>query len=277
MQTIKAGARGTDVLAAQNILNIGGFKTAADGIFGINTERQVEAFQKSRSLPVDGIIGDKTWTALELMTPNSGGTVKDAGKFIEGVDTSHWEEGFDFVKGVKDGIIYMMTKASESLSPDSTYVKLVTEAKEAGIKYTGLYHFFHCSVDVKDQVLEYLKQYNAIKTEFPPILDFESGSIDNKTYSQAKELALQWLLQAEATTGRIPLLYIGMDTLKETDIADDARFDKYALWIARYSVTEPPFNWTFWQNTDKGEQNADTDRFHGDEADLRKYLGMAAV
>lgn len=38
---------------------------AVDGIFGANTQRAVRDFQRSRSLKVDGIVGPKTWAALE--------------------------------------------------------------------------------------------------------------------------------------------------------------------------------------------------------------------
>jgi peptidoglycan hydrolase-like protein with peptidoglycan-binding domain len=39
-------------------------EVAVDGIFGPITDRAVRAFQQSRNLQVDGIVGDQTWAAL---------------------------------------------------------------------------------------------------------------------------------------------------------------------------------------------------------------------
>lgn len=197
------------------------------------------------------------------------------GPHIKGVDLSHWQKGFNFVKGVADGIVFMMTKASEGLGLDSTCAALVSEAKKAGIKYTGIYHFFHANISVSQQVAEFMRQWNAVKTEMGPILDLEETSINGHSYSQVKELALEWLEQVLTASGRIPMLYIDENVLHLTAISSDERFKKFPLWIAKYSSAEPPQMWEFWQYTDKGEQGADTDWFNGSESDLAKFLGIA--
>lgn len=82
MKTIRFGdgynSKGTaelrpTVKAAQIMLASAGFADAksvdgtcaADGVFGPGTEAAAKAFQKSRHLTADGIIGSKTWAALE--------------------------------------------------------------------------------------------------------------------------------------------------------------------------------------------------------------------
>jgi peptidoglycan hydrolase-like protein with peptidoglycan-binding domain len=55
------------VTALQRALRTAGYNLAAlDGVFGPGTERAVIAFQKSKGLPPDGIVGPATRRALGL-------------------------------------------------------------------------------------------------------------------------------------------------------------------------------------------------------------------
>ena len=69
---IRNGSRGPAVQELQLRLNIWLARTpgiglaplVADGIFGSRTDAMVRAFQRNRSLLVDGIVGPQTWSAL---------------------------------------------------------------------------------------------------------------------------------------------------------------------------------------------------------------------
>ena len=72
--TIRRGDRGPYVKLCQEDLIKLGYdvgRTGADGIFGKNTEAAVRAFQREhddtdgRALKIDGIVGQKTWGALD--------------------------------------------------------------------------------------------------------------------------------------------------------------------------------------------------------------------
>lgn len=195
---------------------------------------------------------------------------------IKFVDTSHYETGFNFVKGVADGVVGMMTKASEGLGVDKTCALLIGKARQAGIKYCGMYHFFHSNIPVAAQVKNFLSVYKQTATELPPILDLEEASVNGQTYLTVKEMALEWLEQVEAATGKVPMLYLDENMNALTGVGRDQRFNKYPRWFAKYSTQAPPQAFEFWQFTDRGEQGADTDWFNGDEAALRKFLGMPA-
>lgn len=262
---LKLGSSGVAVLNLQKALTAAGFSCVADGVFGPATETMVKAYQAAKSLVVDGIVGSKTWAMLG-MKPS---------KYIMGVDVSHYETGFNFVRGVADGLIFMMTKASEGTGLDNTCASECKKASDAGVKYKGIYHFHHAGISVAKQISAFFKQYSAVKTEMPPILDLEETSIDGMSVAAVKDSALDWLQQAEAKSGKVPILYVDMNMVNILGINSDARFNRYPRWIARYSSNEPPVAWTFWQYTDKGEQGADTDWFHGSEADLKAFLGIA--
>ncbi len=61
------GARGERVRAVQRGLEALGFKPGQiDGTFGMKTLNAVRAFQRSRGLGVDGVVGPDTWKALGL-------------------------------------------------------------------------------------------------------------------------------------------------------------------------------------------------------------------
>ncbi len=63
--TIERGSTGADVRQCQQLLANAGYTTTVDGVFGANTEKQVKSFQAANALSPDGIVGSKTWEALE--------------------------------------------------------------------------------------------------------------------------------------------------------------------------------------------------------------------
>ena len=63
------GATGPAVRERQDRLSQSGFATDVDGSFGRESERSVKAFQQSRDLDIDGVVGLQTWTALLLGQP----------------------------------------------------------------------------------------------------------------------------------------------------------------------------------------------------------------
>lgn len=64
MDVLRRGAYGHAVEEAQRLLVSHGQKIGIDRAFGPNTENAVRAFQKSKQLYTDGVIGPATWSAL---------------------------------------------------------------------------------------------------------------------------------------------------------------------------------------------------------------------
>lgn len=63
--TLSKGARGTNVTRLQQSLRARGYSIAIDGIFGNGTRSVVISYQRARGLAADGIVGSRTWTALQ--------------------------------------------------------------------------------------------------------------------------------------------------------------------------------------------------------------------
>lgn len=73
MTTLRLGARGAEVGKLQSLLNTKVFpspKLFPDNSFGSNTEQAVIRFQRSTGLTADGVVGSKTWDALEQNEPS---------------------------------------------------------------------------------------------------------------------------------------------------------------------------------------------------------------
>lgn len=69
MRTLKVGDSGQDVSELQKRLKDAGFSPGQiDGDFGPATEASVIAFQRSNNLLADGIVGPKTFAALDMRT-----------------------------------------------------------------------------------------------------------------------------------------------------------------------------------------------------------------
>ena len=71
-------SEGNGVRRAQYLLREKGYNIQPDHVFGPATEEAVKKFQGSKNLTVDGVIGEKTWSALlvEVKNGSKGEAVK---------------------------------------------------------------------------------------------------------------------------------------------------------------------------------------------------------
>jgi len=72
LPTLRQGARGEAVKAMQRLLRDRGFSPGPiDGYFGPQTTAKVRAFQQSRRIVVDGVVGNQTWAELAKPSPTA--------------------------------------------------------------------------------------------------------------------------------------------------------------------------------------------------------------
>ncbi|WKA59274.1 peptidoglycan-binding protein [Planococcus shenhongbingii] len=62
--TLRKGSKRIEVELLQWTLNHYGLKTAVDGVFGAETDKNVRQYQAEKGLTVDGIVGVNTWVAI---------------------------------------------------------------------------------------------------------------------------------------------------------------------------------------------------------------------
>lgn len=67
--TLRQGSRGATVSQLQQKLKAKGFNVTVDGDFGPKTTAAVRAFQQSRGLGADGVVGPNTWAKVNAANP----------------------------------------------------------------------------------------------------------------------------------------------------------------------------------------------------------------
>ena len=127
---VRRGNRIFPVRPLQQLLRARNHSIAVDGIFGPQTESAVKAFQQSRGLADDGIVGPRTWPRLVVQvkrgsTGDAVRGVQEVMKFhdqsdgegppvqidgIFGPRTDAWVRGFQTAVGTpSDGIVGPIT------------------------------------------------------------------------------------------------------------------------------------------------------------------------
>lgn len=66
LPVLRVGARGPSVVRLQNALRAKGYRVSNDGAFGPKTLAAVRAFQRSKRLVADGVVGPRTWASLGI-------------------------------------------------------------------------------------------------------------------------------------------------------------------------------------------------------------------
>ncbi|GGP16549.1 peptidoglycan-binding domain-containing protein [Oceanobacillus neutriphilus] len=130
--TLEKSDSGLEVQLVQEKLNHFGLKVEADGIFGSETEKQVRQFQADNDLVADGIVGEKTWTALLFDENKDQFTVDDAISLAEDkLDNEDLIFSSDGVLHEEDGKTFYSLKASSQSLIDN-----------GGTGTVGYYHVY---------------------------------------------------------------------------------------------------------------------------------------
>ena len=204
---------------------------------------------------------------------------------VPGIDVSQYQGKIDWKAVKQSGKIFVYIKATDGINGvDPMFEENWNDSKSAGI-IRGAYHFFYANEDAEAQATNFIKNVTGFsKGDLPPVLDLEiTNNAEPQLIIQNSLRMLELLREKYNVT---PVVYTN-PTFGNRYL--DARFERFPLWIANYSVNRPviPSAWqkrgfTFWQYSESGKVNgifgnADLDLFNGTFEDFQKFLFTSSV
>jgi lysozyme len=171
---------------------------------------------------------------------------------VKGIDVSHWQGTIQWKKIAKDGVDFVMLKATESDNyTDPTFYNHAINAKKAGL-LVGAYHFARFSsvekaIKEADYFIKVIKA-SSIDFEMPLVLDLESNDskLSKKDLTECMNVFIE---RVRKGTGKAVMLY-SFKTFLENNLIKP---QDIPFWYARYGVEQPDIECDMWQYTDKGK------------------------
>ena len=194
------------------------------------------------------------------------------GKWLHGIDVSHFQGTIDWSAVAGDQIHFAIVKATGGETyTDPQFHNNWHGTRTAGL-VRGAYHFFYAEDDPVKQAEHFVQTVGELKSrDLPAFLDVEI--LDGVAPQKLAERVLIWLETVHKQTGKRPVIYSDMYFARQ--YLDHPDLAEYPLWIAEYSDELSPLpkvwqsrGWHFWQHSQSGrvagiEGNVDLDVYQG--------------
>lgn len=176
---------------------------------------------------------------------------------LEGIDVSHWQSRTPSLTGKS----FLIAKANEGGTPDSTFGMHVANAKAAGL-VTGAYCFNRADLPIDYQVQTFIRV--ALGKVDLYAVDVEEESIaGSQRFSVAQ--ARYFMERFRFLSDGLPIgLYISRSPYQSLGYA---AANPDWLWLAEYGVPQPTLKCDIWQYTSTNGK-LDKDRFEGTRDEL---------
>ena len=244
MQPIKYGAQGSDVVEIQKALGI-----TADGIFGMDTQNAVQAFQTAHSLLADGIVGPITWAALGL--PVEVPVAPPLPPGVQGLDVYEGSGDIDWPAVKASGRVFVYIKVTEGETLVDSKCAFNWKTAKANGLIVGPYHFARLNDDPTQSAKKFLETLALIAPDYgpgdlPAMLDWE---VHHGTPAHELAWGLVWLAYVQSSTKKRPVIYSYGPYINE--IGNPPQLAAYPFCLADYNkvavVPKPWVGFTFWQ------------------------------
>ncbi|GEM_PF-985838 len=177
-----------DVQELQTLLKAGSFlpeNALIDGLFGKITERAVIAFQNSKNLTTDGVVGEQTWTFLESYS-NLISTVKNEPKFANLIDYSASNKSSKHhILKLGDGI------NTPELQDEVKYLQTLLKEQKFLEKNSLTDGLFWQKTDLA--VKEFQKSHNLL----------QNGIVNEQTWQSLESQVIQSMIEEKIETNQI--------------------------------------------------------------------------
>ena len=203
----------------------------------------------------------KSWIGISTTAGTSSGG-------YDGIDVSKHQGKIDWEKVAKDpNIKFVYIKATEGRTlVDKRYRTNIASARKAGMK-VGSYHFFTSNRSARDQFDNFRRNVHHDQQDLIPMVDVEESGCRGASRAQLQESLGEFMQLVKKEYGKYPLLYSQYRFYNQL-LAPE--FNKYFIFIARYSSAEPVLHGggkhNIWQYSERGKVDGikgyvDLDRF----------------
>lgn len=204
----------------------------------------------------------------DLFNKNEANRITVNSRDYNGIDISKYQGNIDWGRVAKDPKIqFVYIKASEGASNvDSKYQRNISRAQSAGIK-VGSYHYFIGRKSAREQFNNFNRYVKLRDQDLIPMVDVEEAGNSLVSRKQLQDNLKEFMELIKDEYGKYPLLYSQYRFYNEK-LAPE--FNKYFIFIARYSSKEPTLKgggkYNIWQYSEKGRIDGisgtvDLDRF----------------
>jgi lysozyme len=286
------------VQRVQRRLTALGHPVADDGDFGAKTNEAVRAFQRSRRLDVDGVLGPRTWRALGQATPpkpKPRPKPRPKPALLRGFDVSDVQGDVDFAKAHASGNSFAIVRVADGDVHDARYGPgRIAALRESGLAWFPYYFGRVASRENNERnggaeasmaVQLARKAGWGSKDDLPLAYDFETAN--GQPAPKCARHLMQFVDAYRKARGHYPILYTGpsfwTSILPHLSSSRRDRVRRCPLWLAHWEVPKPqaiePWGdtWMIWQYSDHGtipgvSTKCDTDYFRGSAGDFPNLI-----